>query len=475
MSQTDVRKIIPAQSSLNVPMRGEFVFLKVASAKVRVTIHDEPVEMEAGDFRRVVKPFNSFEVKNETGIDQPIELVVGFGTYNRLVVRGDISSFESVIGSQGIARPDTREPLSIDLGWVDPTEYNEVLGRLRDFKMTANFAATGHTAGVFRSSVFNQEGDLLTAPSVTSRVIHKFSGKTGALMKTTGYVMSGLHYLVYHPTFGAVLHGPQGFYRIDADGAPVQGIRSALEFVDEKPVFLPNGDLIYRMQGLWYWFDGLSSILKREPAIVSEFFNLNGAPISDQAAFTDGVNSDRVYWHLPTIGIYVGNLLTRQVEKLEDSPDFSWSEQQVGYDLFKFNYRRNRLEYGVLSVGEMAQKTADYWGRLAVRPVQSYGLERNGFSGPVELNTELEQQEYSDADKKWFADIVRIALEKYRQAYNLGPVPIDYMDYVHGLSVNGINLMNTGFQSFERMGVRDFFSVPMPCRVELTTTQELRF
>ena len=90
-SQRDVRLVIPAGGTVNPNYRGEFVFVKDAARAVVVTIHEQEIEMESGDIRRVTSPFDKFSIRNDGAVSAEVRLVVGFGNYNRLIVQGEMN------------------------------------------------------------------------------------------------------------------------------------------------------------------------------------------------------------------------------------------------------------------------------------------------------------------------------------------------------------------------------------------------
>lgn len=259
-AQTDVKKLIPADSGLNLDIRGEFVFLKNAAGKIRVTIHNEPVEMEAGDYRRVIQPFSSVEVQNLTGVDQLVEFVIGFGEYNRLIVRGDISAFPSVLGSDGIPRPDTREAFVFDVGMTEPGLFSLDYLQNQNVFGAALVAHANHTLNNSspRNVQIDATGNLLVGvgPQDEDRV-YRYSS-SGTVVDT--YLRQGPHIAnnngavtdVYsHPVLGWVgrvgnlLAAGNRYFRLNGSG----GTAAELMFLPQNYGFLRRGCL--RHQGFF--------------------------------------------------------------------------------------------------------------------------------------------------------------------------------------------------------------------------------
>ena len=90
-SQRDLKLIIPANGVLNPNAQGDFIFVKDAAVAVHVFLHDQEIEMERGDVRKVTRPFEKFTIENRTANDVAVRLVVGFGDYNRLIVQGEMN------------------------------------------------------------------------------------------------------------------------------------------------------------------------------------------------------------------------------------------------------------------------------------------------------------------------------------------------------------------------------------------------
>ncbi|WP_346840157.1 hypothetical protein [Microbulbifer sp. SAOS-129_SWC] len=96
-SNGDEPIFLKAGVNTNVRAPGDFVFLKEAAFPVEVTIHGQTVKMDPGESRGIPRSnynepaFSSFEAKNTGPADQSVVFVVGEGSYNKVIVDGQVN------------------------------------------------------------------------------------------------------------------------------------------------------------------------------------------------------------------------------------------------------------------------------------------------------------------------------------------------------------------------------------------------
>lgn len=473
MSQTDVRKTIPANSGMNVPVRGEFVFLKSAPGRVRVTINNEAVEMEAGDVRRVTQPFNSFEAFNLSGVEKNIEFVVGFGDYNRLVVRGDISSFPSIIGSDGIARPDNRKEIAITTGLVIQNEQT-----FAPFANVAQMTESGFNPEA-SGNFFSPDGLLGMIKPDNSKVYSiKYDPKTGQEIRrypVTNYD-SNVQHIFNDPVYGEILYYVRK-YRDD----PAQFI--ALGKNRESPVFLnwqadtkEYSSVIALPNGL-YMASGTGSIALEFRVFNSLSFdnplaiwthtddlapNIDGA-YSLKSSFPSRIEENIIYIGAEN-GYHKMNILTGEIQQVTSGSD-EWRTHIIDHETGKV-YRWKDDNNG--RVYEITETELFTWGRGNGKRT-NYPADKNTGSETLQKNQEIEGQVFDQSSSEWTADIIKQALfwQYKKSGKNPAKIPSNYMDYIFGMSINGNTIHQNTYESLQRLKKVDFHTIRNPSMIKL--------
>jgi len=107
----DYLRVIPAGETREIVAVGEFIYLKAADFAVDVVINEKTTRMEPGDFRRLGSKFRGINVKNPDPLRPvSVEVVVGFGEFDRKIVSGDIKS-EPVLRTVDGVKPDSRSTI----------------------------------------------------------------------------------------------------------------------------------------------------------------------------------------------------------------------------------------------------------------------------------------------------------------------------------------------------------------------------
>lgn len=469
-SQSDVRKTIPANGSLNVPTRGEFVFIKKASAIVRVVIAGESVEMEAGDVRRVQSPFDGIEIHNATGVDQPVELVIGFGDYNRLVVRGEISSYDSLIGLDGVARSDTRHEITRSIGLTLP---RDVVGNKNEF-FTVPFSTFGGVAVVGNKSqaFINKFGELIISDGAELR---RYG--SGGLISTTSFASAGITGSNIHfaklpdgRVMASVTGGDNRFFFCDPVTGFLQGTIGSLNPTTGKIgggfVALQNGYLLMNKDSRYY------SVV--DPAYGIETIDkLDICPNLNYVEALNPYNKDEVIWLAINGGgeNFAYNVLTGATRSLGVSPVWSIVSASILSDPVLNKIYSIVPTVSSSGVFEYSLENVAYWGKGNSKDL-SKPNEKNTPS--VDLERDIDATNHDLDGDVWTVDVVKqVLFLKWSKAGRGGDFPVDYMDYVHALKINGELIKNTGSRSFALAGVDDNFQITNPSIVELVISNEL--
>jgi len=113
MAQRDLNFSVPANSGINLAVKGDFIYLKSASADVLVFVNEQAISMSAGDTRNITKyelhkftdpdtrervpflinvGFTDIRIENETGSTITGVMVAGNGGYEKAIALGNVNA-----------------------------------------------------------------------------------------------------------------------------------------------------------------------------------------------------------------------------------------------------------------------------------------------------------------------------------------------------------------------------------------------
>ena len=470
-SQSDIRKIVKANSVLNIATQGEFVFYKQGSAALRVIVHNDPVEMEPGDIRKFHgNTFDEFEIHNETGVDQQVVFTVGFGEYNRLVVRGDISSFESIIGVDGVARPDTRRKNAFVFGFTEPGKADR-----NGFFVTDTVAPIVTPAANVIDSTTDSNGNLIVLlDQGNENNLQLFDKNSGALLKTASCEAKPIS-VATHPTKGNVLvHGwpDDGWvmYSVLNDDLTVNTLSDQLK---EESYFSywPSGkELLFTKWGdLSVWSDQGVKLGEYSTSQIADTYGIGG----NCKVIADPENESRIYaFEAETDGVATLYHIDLETGSLLGT----YSAEYWQFISSEFNYLMNRWEAGLGSQDQsqrvvLEKQSGSIFGSGRVQLASEQNL--LGASHKFQLvNNNAEKYSYDESTGIFKADAIFQTLAGFYARYNK-KVPSNYMDYIHALAINGREILNTGSTSFARADINDFFEIKNGDVISITHSKEL--
>lgn len=160
-SQRDLKLIIPANGVLNPNAQGDFIFVKDAAVAVHVFLHDQEIEMERGDVRKVTRPFEKFTIENRTANDVAVRLVVGFGDYNRLIVQGEMNISAYVRQSSGILNESLPSEIVKTMGLVNTTEQTVVKSAIKQDSVANTGSGFAFATFIYESQYYGMDNDNL--------------------------------------------------------------------------------------------------------------------------------------------------------------------------------------------------------------------------------------------------------------------------------------------------------------------------
>jgi hypothetical protein len=470
---------IPAGGTYPINGNGEtYIFCQFADRPIRVKIAGKTVTMRAGgyqEFEPLSGPNARVEFEN-TDSDNPaaVIFILGTGTYDEKIVRGEISIEPILRNADGTTKPDTRHTVDIDLLPV---------------------AANIQTLAV---------GDLLWQGAVDQSVYTWRSG-------------------------GGIHRRPDGL--IGQNLMENGDYNEAIALFDEKGQLVDMG-FIERIVGYernsLIWTPGTSWTVSKDNAVIG---NLNLGSTSGSVTYftwSKMIESMTVDGDLNIVlidrdlNVAVVNSTTFEVIKtavIAGVPkDGSW-EQRIAYDAFYDRYYlqpRDADRHYILNadfevienrgpfVGDPAinegrdvyrnqiYTCGDYFSTKiatakvfeeyqtspkleAVRPFCGLNNALLKRTDPIVLTAQLTAREVS-AGIQIEGELIKAALEYYYRAQ----VPDDYLNHIYGFDVsrdqNGgrVKKVISGNRTFAAANIADNFSTLAPSRIKIIIDNELQ-
>jgi len=113
----DYSRLVPANSTVEIPVVGEFVYCKFSDGSIRVVINGKSTLMESGDERRSggTTVFRGVTLINDTDVAKSIIFVIGFGGFDRKIIQGEITTVTGVRKADGRFIDDSRVGLAMNI------------------------------------------------------------------------------------------------------------------------------------------------------------------------------------------------------------------------------------------------------------------------------------------------------------------------------------------------------------------------
>lgn len=470
---------IPAGGTYPINGNGEtYIFCQFADRPIRVKIAGKTVTMRAGgyqEFEPLAGPNARVEFEN-TDPDNPaaVVFIMGTGTYDEKIVRGEISIEPILRTADGTTKADTRDTLQINLQPV-------------------NLATKGYSIGDLIAS-FSVGGE----PSPYTRERRLFQGPAG---------MVGIH----------INAAPGDFTTVQLyDQNTLNLVES---FVIEATPYGFVQDVVY-VNGLYYYLDNGGQIWDQNNNRVVDLVAVTGEsgftgmgydPINQRFVLQDP--ADNAVWTVSALDFQTTTTfpldLNAHVEPSVDCPRVdSWTGHYFIADVTAlYEYSPDgeyigtldysaldgliRLDYGyqpyrnlLFADDNTIDGTTRYKRALrtyqekpefeAIRP--GCGLS-NAMVVPErmpQITADLSIQKLGDGILV-SGEVIKAALEFYYKR----KAPADYLDHVYQFDATRdgdgmpFKAINTGNRTFKRAAVSDNFSIQLPGKLVLVVDNEL--
>ena len=178
-SQRELNFYLEAGASLNVPANEyDFIFLKRAIRPINVIVEGQTILMDVGEKRRFVSPIKNMVLQNPDAT-RPIavQLVVGRGDYEKLIVSGQVVASTKLTTADGSLIDDTRKTVRLyaNFRWnyepeIDPGfRHEQVNPPVNGYTSFAYYPVGDYFIGRKATTVdrINREGGVISsaAPS----------------------------------------------------------------------------------------------------------------------------------------------------------------------------------------------------------------------------------------------------------------------------------------------------------------------
>lgn len=477
MAGQDIKKLLAPGQSQPVQVGGDFIFMKTADRPITVIINGgessgSRVTMTAGDKYRPGN-FKSFEIEN-TDAENAAEIVitVGRGDYNRQTVTGQITTRLGILTGSGDYIDDTRSKLKIDAITVPGTGITEAFGELKAEPVT---------------------GFDITLPD---------GGKFGG---------SGVASYNQNINDGMIVYG-RSSKNNTATAAEIDVLTGALV----RSITLPNLGIlrsITRWGGLWFakWAEGNNSdgIYIRRPSgtweqILSDRNNFDAGITADKEGniyFSDWdkvikidqqgnkiAESDPCGWLIGSItqdaqgriwvfpdANYVPKVFTEELEFIRQLDGVFRSYDGVGiYGAYAVRYRDPLTNIDEFKIYAMETVTNKLAGRGYLQCQNAWLGPRPNALSAMRSDANVTVFNGETGNPTVSGELIKLVMEWY-----LGhPVPINYMDYLHGIRITGgtdmegisyppVHIESNG-QTLLAAKIPDNFTQVFPIRVEAT-------
>lgn len=471
----EIVRILKPGESVNIQSRGEFVYLSEGLGKFRVTIGHEGVTMQAGDSRRFAQPFDEFEVTNLSDSERRAVFVVGFGDFDRFIVKGEIQVEPGLRAADGSFRTDTRqdigivlEPQNLVLTAYSRGQQLDAAERLRNYNnaelstlpTTRVFSASGGLMGICQSTAGFSITDLWLVDPVNMAVVTRTNHHIGNGIDQ-GYSDLG------------------GYFGLTADRLY---FKSGSSDTGEVLIPKPNNESV-------------SSVC----FVPTRNFYVTAANNRDYIVFDHAGQLLKSGKFAAEAGLQTGNSVKIRYNPTDDTLSvFTRGSQAIES---RFDLDLNHIEtipsttyladvngvafdsknhiFDIPSSGPLIPKKR-VWKAFTTKP--EFRATRRGCgatailkSEPLQVSADIEAVDIQTG-VKISGEVIAAAIEFYYGRR----VPADYLDHVYGFTASrdgqGLRFfpVNTGNRSFAAAGISDDFELLTPTEIVIKIDNELK-
>lgn len=471
MSNREIVVNLQPGQVVDKPANGEFWFVKTAVRDFKLRVDQQTQTVTEGDFARYPKRFGAIQFENiDTERPLRVVLVVGFGEYDRKIIRGTITAKKGVERANGEIVPDTR--YSID-AYVIPTNTQTVTYAVGDVIDSTNEGVTGGI-GSHRAVTLRGGNVLIADNTYFVREYDKdfnFIGSYDLDLSVGGVASGALIDWAYDEKRGRFV-ALTNTSVIEGGGWTGKAVMVFSEsFTVKSGVRAPDS---YELTGITYD--------KKYDRFISLELRDNGASFALVVRDAETLTEQSVYM-LPHIGLTGITMYGGEVWLINNAN----SAVKV-HDLDTFGALDDK------SIGQGNGIVAS-WDDLAAFFVSSSGVvlrkvaaEDILFNGKGYISVDagkiiMRDSHYTRADVTYSGEVgsFKVTGEMIKAAleWSMGKFIADgYLDNVYAIEFSSPEIgkpyrVASGDQSFLAAGIEDSFSVTLPQKITIVTDREL--
>jgi hypothetical protein len=488
----DYSRLVPANSTVEIPVVGEFVYCKFSDGSVRVVINGKSTNMESGDERRSGDGtvFRGVNLINETGVDKYVIFVIGFGGFDRKIIQGEITTVTGVRKADGRFVDDSRVNVQMNINPVygyngEQITAGDVVQSTSLFK-TGDFAAASFKdMDIYNGQIYLLVNSFKYYPERTAILVFDSKLQEFVITRPT-FATENTQYLGVFCNVPGL--GDGHAYAKDNDiyywDMSINGdvLMFSVPHTPSGMVF-ENGILtVTTPPGVGFTAKARKYRIEGNSAVFVELIDLPSITLADHANY-DPINKQ---WTFSSDTAGNENDPTNNVIVTDENFNIVRTYAFGIGGSTSGGGRNHWVKVGDNFFGWMVEDEDNFYKVAAVDSV----LTLRGFASSVACNVELVDPAYDSfataADLiitkeygriKATGELIRAALELYYRQ-ELGA---DYMDNVYDVTLyqplTGYVLESIGGRSvtLAAIGVVDDFSAHLPSRLDITIDSNLPF
>ena len=458
--QANINRNLIAGVPQTIEMGCEFVFIDVGRDLTVIADSTRLTNRQAGDELRFDEPVKS--VTLESAVDQTVELVMGYGHYNRLIVQGDVVANAGVLGLDRIYRSDTRvkKGFSFDLGG----SLNGISVTRGDvYPLATNDGIYFRGAGIHEGVIYHNDGTNIRGVPVEGGWSESFT-----LMKV--YYSAGNYIDNYFNWSGEHWGFSNSTQNILKKWNGSQWVaENELPFsVSLNRAHAPNDDVLYICsgnvnggvsEGVFKYTRSTNELVRVLSGGYRAAIESEGLLYATENRLLEVYNAESMQ-HIETIN-------TQYSWGLEQSPNknligfYKGRLLQVEGDIIWRGLSAILLDTETLVSGKVSE--GNVGGRQKLNNLLFVDTD---FWGVTRANVST----VNDGGRIYLTGEVIKFILQYRYG---DKIKDDYLDHVYGISITNGDDLSTGTKSFALSGVEDSFTVPAKELINITVDRTI--
>lgn len=477
-SNADYPKYLEPGQTLEWRTRGDFWFVKQGTNLKVTAFKQTSTNVLPGDKKRYMQPFEFIEVKNNASYTQLVNIVIGFGDFDRNIVNGNVYSISGLLDAQGNTYHDDRITEAVNLAITDTGGFSWTKNQVLNEK---NVGFGLSTVGGYYDAKKDVLITFVSNGSDDYRLV-EFDRKTLAVVSQTADLdnVSGFNYFSVDPY-------RQYAYKAAQPNTVYIGGRGVLAS-EMTQVAIENNTGITGINGKAHYdyIDDVTYIFFTEFSGGSSNYCYctvkNGAfsemvALDNQAGIVGGeVRGILRLSESEKLFVFATDGGTKNVDLTNNTIiDGDTYGNRVGNGS-AYHFGKN-IWFSYPKVG--AQTTIEVRA-LKSKSYKGLGFVSVGDCAPLQilnqdaiskLSANVTLTQVGERLVKVEGEVIKAILELYAAKVG-GSVPTDYLDYIYAIKGAGLNVAS-GNESFKRVGQADDFSLLSPAGLSITFSKRL--